>query len=405
MKDQKESPAAIAAAGLATIKKTAYKMETNTAVDAAWDAAGDDGDWGSAGDWDDVSSGKVTAESNAPSAQGKTVDHTPELLTRKKPYRVLSQDAVVKIQDELLGQIDDVLGVSMSEAGILLRHYRYKINKLLSAWTESKDGPAKVREAAGIKSLAAQHLDSKAKAAFEAQQKPIDCPLCLDTVPYNESLALACGHRHCNNCWMGWLAAEMDKGPQAIFTTCMFTLPYVPPLYRSIVSARTCDPHTVCWVVVCRPVKGQKGQKRCEEVVPEAVFMQLLPKQKKEIYRRWILRGFIEGSSGLRWCPSPKCDRAIQYDVGGAIDVDCICGHRFCFGCLEEAHAPCPCFVVKKWIRKNKSDAENTDWMYVTTPTLHNTLPLCHSATTAMHHPPAFLTRFDCHCLCVVCCV
>ncbi len=183
---------------------------------------------GSAGDgdggWDEDSS-----DSKDPAAPIKADSGPSSILTTKKPYKVVSQSELSKTQDELLNQIDDVLGVSMSEAGILLRHYRYKINKLLTAWTESKDGPAKVRELAGIKSVAAQELDAQAKAAFDAKQKPVDCPLCLDTVPYSESLALACGHRHCNSCWTGWLTAEMDKGPQAIFTTCMFTLPYAAP--------------------------------------------------------------------------------------------------------------------------------------------------------------------------------
>merc|ERR1719253_1215594 len=50
-----------------------------------------------------------------------------------------------------------------------------------------------------------------------------------------------------------------------------------------------------------------------------------------------------------------------------AVDVDCSCGHRFCFGCCEEAHQPVTCQTVRKWIEKNRNEAENMTWILANT--------------------------------------
>ena len=36
-----------------------------------------------------------------------------------------------------------------------------------------------------------------------------------------------------------------------------------------------------------------------------------------------------------------------------------MCGHAWCFGCLEEMHSPVDCDTVSKWKEKNSSENEN----------------------------------------------
>ena len=55
---------------------------------------------------------------------------------------------------------------------------------------------------------------------------------------------------------------------------------------------------------------------------------------------------------------------------GEDCDVECLCGTRFCYGCLEAPHPPIGCELLGRWIEKTKTtssediDAEaNVAWL------------------------------------------
>ena len=54
----------------------------------------------------------------------------------------------------------------------------------------------------------------------------------------------------------------------------------------------------------------------------------------------------------MRWCPAPNCSNAIKAQYFDAQQVQCTCGHVFCFGCGELWHDPVKCKWLKKWIKK-----------------------------------------------------
>ncbi len=56
-----------------------------------------------------------------------------------------------------------------------------------------------------------------------------------------------------------------------------------------------------------------------------------------------------------------------RYKGGGAHDIVCRCGHKFCFRCKEEAHRPASCADVRRWHHKNTSESENVNWMIANT--------------------------------------
>jgi len=65
-----------------------------------------------------------------------------------------------------------------------------------------------------------------------------------------------------------------------------------------------------------------------------------------------LVNSFVEDNPSLRWCPAPGCQYAIllkeiasDHNEG----VVCLCGMSFCFRCLEEAHQPASCSMVKAW--------------------------------------------------------
>jgi ariadne-1 len=199
----------------------------------------------------------------------------------------------------------------------MLRKYRWTKQRLFDDWCKDH---AKVLHECGLK--------KRVKAPMLVGE--FECILCSSTVPMAETFALGCGHRFCLDCWRSWASAEMDKGPQAIYTTC-------------------------------------PNHPKCQEIIPDNKFLELLDEPKKKTLQMWLIRNFIEGHTSLKWCPNPKCNHAVYFEAGGQIDIECVCGHRFCFSCLEEAHSPCPCHLVGKWLEKNRSDKENTEWIMANT--------------------------------------
>jgi len=47
--------------------------------------------------------------------------------------------------------------------------------------------------------------------------------------------------------------------------------------------------------------------------------------------------------------------------------VQCRCSHRLCFGCGYADHLPCPCLLVKKWLKKCEDDSETANWISANT--------------------------------------
>lgn len=81
----------------------------------------------------------------------------------------------------------------------------------------------------------------------------------------------------------------------------------------------------------------------------------------------------MDDKPNLRWCPAPNCEYAVDCAVLPAQlhtivpSVNCRCGHNFCFGCGFSEHQPCPCSLVKKWLKKCEDDSETANWISANT--------------------------------------
>ena len=81
----------------------------------------------------------------------------------------------------------------------------------------------------------------------------------------------------------------------------------------------------------------------------------------------------MDDKDNLRWCPAPNCEYAVDCAIGPkqlktiVPTVTCSCGHHFCFGCGQNDHQPCPCALVKKWVKKCEDDSETANWISANT--------------------------------------
>lgn len=90
-------------------------------------------------------------------------------------------------------------------------------------------------------------------------------------------------------------------------------------------------------------------------------------------YKDLLNRTYVDDSSILCWCPAPNCENAIECHVPYkklkmvVPSVQCLCGHSFCFGCGNAAHAPAVCPLVRLWMKKCKDDSETANWISANT--------------------------------------
>lgn len=67
-------------------------------------------------------------------------------------------------------------------------------------------------------------------------------------------------------------------------------------------------------------------------------------------------------------CPAPNCKFILECTINSEHnDVECLCSHRCCFECKENAHAPCSCHQLKLWNELRTTEGENTTWIMANT--------------------------------------
>ena len=93
-------------------------------------------------------------------------------------------------------------------------------------------------------------------------------------------------------------------------------------------------------------------------------------------YSRFSARTFVQNHPRLKDCCNPKCDLTIricaEMQVGGVAQTELHCdsslggcGTMNCGqpGCYEEAHFPCACRLVPKWMAKCDADGGLFAWI------------------------------------------
>lgn len=165
------------------------------------------------------------------------------------------------------------------------------------------------------------------------------------SVPHIRTLALACGHRYCTDCYTEYLTNKIKNEGESRRVQCM--------------------------------------QESCKLIIDENTTGQLVDPSVLERYRALLNRAFVSDSGMMAWCPAPGCELAVECHVSHkklntiVPTVRCAEGHEFCFGCGQEGHAPCICRIVKMWLKKCEDDSETSNWIKANTQDCPN--PNCNS--------------------------
>ncbi|GJU79446.1 zinc finger, C6HC-type containing protein [Tanacetum coccineum] len=232
-------------------------------------------------------------------------------------YLILKEDDLIQRQQEEINKITSVLSVSNDYACMLLLKYNWRVTTIYEAWFGDE---VKVR--VGL-------LDVDLDLNFPPKgKKKVGCGICFQSVRFTDTANCGCGHVFCRVCWTSYVKTAINDGPRCMTLKC---------------------PEPSCHVAVS----------------PGMVNVLVEGKEKRKYDMFWF-RSYVESNNKkIKWCPSPGCDYAVEFDDNFEEDynVTCDCKYAFCWKCMEDAHSPLDCETVRKWMFQNKDESGNITWI------------------------------------------
>lgn len=272
-------------------------------------------------------------------------DDKPTRAAYEVDFSTLSDAQLRAAQKDQIEELRNVLGLSSEQTAILLRFFKWQKEKLLDKWMDSQES---VLDEAGLGEGTA--IEPKLEVV-----KGFCCDICCDDEDGLKTYAMRkCGHRFCAGCYQQYLESKVKTEGEAARIQC---------------------PEDGCKKIVdSKTVQLLVGKDVWERY--ESSPSNLLPKMITNCFLSWwfsynelLVRTYVDDKPNLRWCPAPNCEYAVdckvrQTELHKIIPtVTCQCNLRFCFGCGLPDHQPCPCALVKKWLKKCEDDSETANWI------------------------------------------
>ncbi|KAJ4877869.1 putative E3 ubiquitin-protein ligase ARI3 [Raphanus sativus] len=250
--------------------------------------------------------------------------HEPE-PSAKSTSQLITNESLVAAQKEVLARVMDLLTVKKSQARTLLIHYQWNVDKLVDVYSEK--GREILFKTVGLTVF--DRRPSLSESRYSLKKKKMSCEICMeDGLQSYTMTTMDCGHCFCNNCWKEHFTVKINEG----------------------MSKR----------IACMAYK-------CNAICDEDVVKKLVHPEVADKFDRFLAESYVDDNKRVKWCPStPHCGNAIwKEDDDG--EVECSCGHQFCFKCLCESHSPCSCLMWKLWSKKCEDESETLNWITVHT--------------------------------------
>ena len=237
-------------------------------------------------------------------------------------FELLNPSDLSKKKDDVINQFIEYSLLPRDEAEIVLVNHQWNLEILSSKWFENTQ---KIKINCGIER-------SKESIDKTNSQSLNECLVCSEPNNGNNLIGLKCKHLLCLSCFKDYIETRLTEDPLTI-------------------------------VLLPCPCHG------CNLIVTKTVVTKCLSEDKHllEEYNKYSLKNFSEMNSDIKWCPNPKCGLIVRVPGHGMREINCLCGHMFCFKCLRESHRPCDCEMVGIWENKNCSNEENLRWLLLNT--------------------------------------
>ncbi|QHO55637.1 putative E3 ubiquitin-protein ligase [Arachis hypogaea] len=262
-------------------------------------------------------------EEDDESLEDEEEESLEECTTSRKRSRftTLTKSNIKKLQKTKINEVSSNLSITKSEACLLLIHHGWSATKVDEAWFDDKE---RVRKLVGL-------LKHNSGEIVTTQT----CEICFDnTVCLEKKLKSAkCGHAYCVDCWKRYINEKIKEGR------------------HECLKPMRC-PHP-----------------SCEASLEINMIRRFASQQNRKMYDRFLLRSYVETRKNIKWCPRPDCDLAVRYKSDGNyvnkyVEVSCRNGHRFCWGCGEDAHRPVSCEMMAQ---KNQESGDSKSLRWIST--------------------------------------
>lgn len=225
--------------------------------------------------------------------------------------------------------MDEVAGLleqPKESTAILLRYFRWNKERLIEQYMDNQE---EVLTKAGL------GQDMTTSPPRIEKRSDFMCDICCEDGPELETFAMKCEHRFCIDCYRQYLAQKIKEEGEAARIKC--------------------------------PGDG------CNAIVDSKSLDLLVTPDLTDRYHELLMRTYVDDKENLKWCPAPNCVYAVECgvkkrDLNRIVpSVTCDEKHDFCFGCTLAGHQPCPCGLVKKWLKKCEDDSETANWISANT--------------------------------------
>lgn len=189
-----------------------------------------------------------------------------------------------------------------------------------------------------------------------AKAKNFNCSVCCENYEITEVYSLSCDHKFCLNCYYEYARENIHNGRiiRCIDVECNLSIPHA-------------DLEML--------LQSRNGKHDLKDFTLEMTKNHLLAAAAKVYIESHKLK--------WKWCPAPDCTNLTELvsrkvpktEIGNGEDVDilnvpivtCPESHEFCYDCQYENHLPCPCWIVKLWVKKCQDDSETANWIQANT--------------------------------------
>lgn len=213
------------------------------------------------------------------------------------------------------------------------------------------------------------------------------CMICCEDYDQIDTFSLSCDHEYCSDCYGEYVKSEVLQGRliRCMEPQCSLVIPHqtVQELYEIGAPTETKNTRLYDFKFINVDAFNHK------EMV--SLINNILLRSAAKIY-------IDSRKSQFKWCPAPDCDTLIEnlnYTQTAIDDLDelkyepnqsnniskvpivaCSKDHQFCYDCQYENHLPCPCWIVKLWVKKCQDDSETAHWLEANT----HGCPKCHAS-------------------------
>lgn len=239
------------------------------------------------------------------------------------------------------------LGLTVAAVRLILQHYNWNLGKLSNAYLNSLAHGTYERflSDAGVAPVADRY--AMEYHLPRALNEILECPTCLEYLPFHAMFGLVCGHMLCKSCYSEYVDYEVSRGVGLSSLSC--------------------------------PSPG------CKYIVDQISLSGLLSSSRWSQYVNMTVSQYVQANPSLSWCPSTKgCEYLVQV---GALDsegissilagtslevaptvpsptskpplvIQCKCSYTFCSYCQRiGGHFPASCAECDHWDKLHPGDA------------------------------------------------